>query len=444
MSGRIMSADSLRFGKIQVILIFAALFPIVPSYFYIAGISARNLLLLGSFFLLAMIELRNKVRIVKEHSVFTFLCLWVGLTSCSMLVYEDYLYMFFHIMLWLGMGVFLINGINHKKIFIKVIDTIIYTSGVVGILGIIEEIFHFNLFGLLNTTDHVLNYMSLRLGILRIVSFTAHTITYGVYCMFALALVFYRLTIPQTKKSFIFKLIYILLWVNALCTLARSSILCLVLSQLLLLWFCGFQTFFKKMIKIAIPVLLAALILCLFSAKFRNMVQLAFYMVMALFQDEYVDYLVRANFGSNANAIGQRFDLYLWIWDAVKENLLFGMGRATAFQHYFTTAAGNRLLKESIEVEWLRTLFRYGIPSMIAQILFFLSLLYSSFKRRSEAAEWEGKISFSTVCFVLFLCYTMVQFAVMQNEDMFFFFFIMCLYLSYLMYDKYSYGGRRL
>lgn len=425
-----------KINEFSFVVIFAALYPILPNYFSVGGIYIRNLLAIAIFFLFGL-----KIKIPKEkNNLYVYVLIWIGGISCIQILHLDVKYALQQLIIWFLCLPVLISTITTKKRFLKIIDVIICASTVVGIFGIIEETTHFNIFSLINLADYTLNYNAPRMGLLRIISFTSHAISYCVYCMFVLAIIFYRLTLKGTKHKLFYVFSYFLICLNAFFTLSRSALLCIIASQLILLWKCGRKRFIKRIFLLLFGASILIAGASVVNKDIANAVQIAIYIIFALFNDNAADYLISIGFTNNANGIGQRFDLYQWVWQAVKGNLLIGMGRTAAFAHNYVTAAGNRLTKESIEIEWLRTLYRYGILGLLSESIFFIKFLISSFKAQKSKMKntWEGNLSFASMSFTVILLYIVVLFAVMQNEDAQMLYIMLILFTAYVKHDGYG------
>ena len=83
-------------------------------------------------------------------------------------------------------------------------------------------------------------------------------------------------------------------------------------------------------------------------------------MFMVIVDPSYKD-LVYPSFGTNVGGIGNRLDLFHWVWDSIKDHQLFGYGKGVPFA-YRVNEFG--LIKRSIENQYLSRLYRYGVFGM--------------------------------------------------------------------------------
>jgi len=335
-------------------------------------------------------------------------------------------------LLWLGIVIFASKIINTKERFDKILDLLIFTATIVGVFGFVEEITHFNVFSMLNTVGSTLNYNPTRFGILRIISFTSHAISYCTYCMLILGILFYRISTSDTKHKRTLYVSGIIIGANAILTLSRISLLGILIEFVLFMYFSGKRQFLLKVAKYLVIVFAVIGLGCLVSVKFRHGVQMASYVVLALFDDSYIS-LLRANgFTDNAGGIGNRLDLYNWVFYELKGNFLLGRGASSSFNHAFINHDGYRQVKESIEVEWLRTLYRYGVIGLVGQIVLMLGIARKSYL---DKLIDKDTISYGKMIFSIFVAYIIVFFGVMQNQDIQVFSIIVMLFLAYQQYS---------
>lgn len=426
--------------SLKLLFLFAAIYPICPYYFSILGIQFRDLVLCFTFVGILFVRQRYKIIVKKTViSLMIAILIWSVMTVAMQLYHGELAYAFRQLVLWLGICFVGSQLINTKEKFLKIIDILISVSVIVGLFGIIEEVTRFNVFSLVNTVNATLNYNPLRFGILRIISFTSHAITYCAYCVFIMTLIFYRVTVNKKKNNGKYFIVYAIIAINAFLTLSRSALIVLVGTQLLLLLFCGYKKFIKKGLLIFCALFVFILLGSLISEQIRNFVNLAVYTVLVLLNDDYVSVLFQAGLTDNTSGVGNRFDLYKWVWRELSPDYLLGRGRLSGFSYTYINSDGYRQTKSSIEVEWLRTLYYYGFPGMISEIYVFISLLRNTWKKKVAApASWEGKLSFTRLVGVLILGYVILFFAVMQNEDVQIFSICVMLLLAYLSNNKFE------
>jgi hypothetical protein len=379
-----------------------------------------------------------KVRRLRFHSkasfIFLIFYLWLLTTTLIQASHGELKFIVRQFAIWgllIPMG---ITCIDTQYKFLKILDTLIKVSFIVSIFSIYEEVTGFNIFGLLNTEGTILNYNANRFGLIRILSFTSHTISYCVYCMFIICLILYRISTLKKNNSY-FKFLIACYFFNIACaffTMSRSSIVCLILSQILILWFAGYRQFIKKTVQFTLIAFICIGISWLIFPKVREALTLIYYVVVVIFDDRYSSYLISAGLTQNTGGVGDRFKLYSWVYSDLKGNLMLGMGKNVEFSHSFLKN-GYSVYKESIEVQYLRTLWRYGMIGMITEIAMYLSLMVETLKRQWRTPHtWEGQYSFVKCFGALVISYLLVFFAVMQNEDVQIFQLLVMLFVAYI------------
>ena len=102
----------------------------------------------------------------------------------------------------------------------------------------------------------------LRFGFRRIISFTYQTISFCNYCMFALGLIVYRISVCSkgNERKQKYGIAYGFVFIAALLTLSRSILICIIISQLILLYLCGYKVLLKKLLIITSVGMLAVII----------------------------------------------------------------------------------------------------------------------------------------------------------------------------------------
>ena len=424
---------SFKINSFFFVAILVATYPILPNYFMVADFMIRDLVAIVCI-LGALVLTGHKSLCIKQENMFLIgaIVIWIGVTAVVQAYHRDYMFAAKQIFFWGTMIWWSIHVINTKKRFLFLIDLLIGAGTVIAFFAIIESMTHFNIFSLLNNTGAILNYNPPRFGILRSISFTSHAITYTVYCMFILVLVTYRLTNTELQKRWIYLIQGGIIFISAFFALSRAPLLMIVVSQFLLLWFMGLRRFLKITFRIAIVATIVLVIAYFVSDGARMFIRLTYYTIMVFFSDDYISQLVAAGFTDNVEGIGNRLDLYGWVYQGVRENIVAGMGRLTPFEHRFRRQ-WFVVTKRSIEVEWLRTLWRYGIVGLLVQLLYFFAFVRATWSRKfAVPSHWEGNISFSRCCFVLLICYIVVLFSVMKNQDEQMLFIVTGLFLAYI------------
>lgn len=426
-------------GKISsfaVVMFFFSLYPIMNAYTRVLGQQLRLILILLTILLLVIANNGKIVRIRKEKGIRHSMLIWVWILFIVAIIHQDTSIDIQRFLVWAILPPVILPVINSKDKFIKLISAIVIIGGITACLGIFEEVTHVNVFQLLNTNATDLSSVNMRMGILRIQSFSSHPITYCAYCMFILALDFYICTLPEKCDKWLYKVVYIVVLISAILTLSRSTLIAIIASQVLLLWLCGYKTLLKRIMQIILFAIVALLLVSFMIPNAWGYIQIPFLLVAAVFSDNYADILTSLGYGGDTTGVAERFILWQWVWEDTKNYMLLGHGPSAWLNRSFVNSGGYVQNKTSIEVQLLIQFFRYGIIAATAELFFYLNLLVSPYKHRNDKMQWEGKLSFPKMFLVLFLCYFVVLFAVTQNETIQILFATVMLFLAYVINNE--------
>lgn len=430
----------LKLSRGNVAVIFAVVFPIIPYYFEIFGISLANLLCL---FLILVCFATGHATIGRHGNKSVMIILiWAICVSLCNVVNGLALQVVYFFMRLYAIYLFAAYATESEWKFNKIISAIVYTFGVISVFGIVEELTRFNIFTLLNTTGIELNYNAARFGLVRILSFAAQTITYGVCLMFVLSLCLYLLQNEEkgTKRRLRFTIIYVLIWLNILMTLSRSVIIFAAISQFMIAYFMGVRKLFSVLIKIIVAGTLIMVFISLVFPEVGEMLKNFGYMILAVFDDSYTSLIADAFGNDNLNAVGNRTDLYQWVAENMNGNWVFGNGRdaAISFAHQVTNGTYTWTnYKTSIEVQYLMTLYRYGFVGLIPEIFCYVSFLLLAFRGMKREKTEKGRTGFNHICFAIFVAYFAIFFAVNQSNDESIFYLFVALFIGYNLRNKY-------
>lgn len=418
----------------SAIKIFTLLFPILPTYFTIAGFGVYRMLAIT---LLVVYFLCNKNKYKIKVSKFD-ICFYIWMLAQLLisLINGDVKNAILIFIMTIFPKIIFDKYVNCSERFYVLIDILVYGGLFVTIFGAISVITSFDIFKLLNTANIEL-IDQYRLGITRVKGFTYQTITYGNYLIMISALCFYRLSMLSTsKKKYIFFLTYALIAVNVICTASRSTILLYLVCQILLYYKCGSTKFIKYMFSIFITAVCFVVIITLFGME-SNLFTNAVYLILAMFSTNYQSRLTTGLYDSTSfTGVGDRILLYKWVADSMNENWLIGHGPNSIFRYQLTGIVNGYVwsnYKTSIEVEYLRTLFHYGLIGMFSEIIFLGSTIYLTLKKRYVKLKEETNVSFNVVCRIMFIVYYLSFFAVMQDTESRMFYIIFYLLICYNM-----------
>lgn len=426
------------------VLLFFIIYPVIPQYFGVAGISMLKLTTLFAVMLWSGLHfpgINGTLRIKRLIIVPTISYLvLVTVMSVCYTYHQELMPLFYELISYVLIIPIGISCIKNKVTFLKAIDCLITVSVIIAILGIVESFADFNVFSLLNNMGNSLTYNPLRFGMKRITSFTFQTISYCSYCMFMLSLIFYRLAGTKGDKRGRYIVAYLLVAVNSILTLSRSLILCTILCQVLLLWCCGYKKFIKRMITICLSLMAGCVVLSMAIPQVGTLVQTIGYMLLAVFNDHYAALLGNVD----GTGIGDRADLYDWVFRRVGNDIWMGKGVDTPFSYSYTITSAQgysyERTKTSLENQYLLLFYQYGIIGLAATVSAYVSLLYQGLKKITrQKSSWEHKISFGQMALVTFFCYFISFFSVHQIDEKRIFVCMVILFISYCVNSKFDY-----
>lgn len=412
--------------------VFVALFPIVPYYFNI-GISILSLLCIGFIFVaLFLTNIKIPIKGIYLYAILFISVMWKGVIGIA---HGDFVFFLMNVGIYYLASFFLSQNLSTLNSIEKAIDILINVSLVISFLGLIEAVTGKNVFVAFNNTNTVI-YSAQRLGQSRIFSSQSHPISYCLYCMMIMCLIVYKLyssiSINRRRKSFL-KITYCLLFVNALLTLSRSTIIIMIFSQLLLSMALGYKRLLK-IIGVSIGVVSIVFIISYFAfpniqSKLINML----FMILAVFNSDYTSRISGVFGNDNLYAVGDRLKLYSWVLNDVRGHVWLGMGPSTKFNHLYH--ASDRMYswtdyKTSIEVHHLDVLFHYGIIALLFEIIATVSIIYDSF-HIGKKYQHNHSLSLGVTVSIISACYMVAWFATSYMTEYRTFLTILALYFAY-------------
>lgn len=415
-----------------IIFLMFGIYPIIPQYFGIMGISAFKLMCLGIVLFAYVFFGISKSVATSCRNIQIAFGIWLIIMLVNAILFKGIVEYFYEVLCYYLVGFVIIKCLNTRKRFLCAVDLLIIGAVVASIIGIVESITGFNCFHLLNTLGAQITLQPLRFGFRRIISFTYQTISFCNYCMFALGLIVYRIGVcdKENDRKQKYCIAYCIVFVAALLTLSRSILICIIISQLIFLYLCGYKVLLKKILIITSVGILAVIICSIVLPEILNILQNVAYMLLAVFDDNYVAMLGNVD----GTGSGDRKELLKWVWESI-DNKWIGMGGSAEFAYSLTEHSGIYSYirtKTSIENQYLNLLYHYGIIGLISMIWVYIQLFAKSVIQAVKSpSEWEGRISFPKMLAVILGTYYISFFGVHQIDEKRIFFCLIFLLIAY-------------
>lgn len=309
--------------------------------------------------------------------------------------------------------------------FEEILEFIIKIFALYAIFGIIESFFKVNIFDTLTGTQVVYEYANaLRYGLARSRGAAGTSINNGMLLCLAEGLIAYKLFKSYNKKNF-HLFAYIVVFINCFLTLSRGVWLDLAISQMLIyLSLKGPKKlilFFKIVFAIAILLIIGQIA---FPSVIGSLIEIIDSMINSI-----ITSLSGGSSHDEMGGIGNRFELWGWVWISVKNSLMWGEG----FSSHFSYLAPSGAVKESIEVMWLYLLYRTGLVGMIGFIWLQIGCLVYSIKMHIKENVFKNKhrFGFNYIFIAISISYYITMFSCAGSEDLIFYYFIIALLFSY-------------
>lgn len=392
----------------EIFAILVGIFSVIPGYVEVIGVNGKLLLafLIDVYGLLFIIG-GNKHIFKYDWMFWLFLAVYNVQVLYDTGAYEAFTYFLQYTMIC----IVITKCVNSEKRFLTVIDVLIKFSFIIGFFGIFEAVSKINVFHVL--APQIEFYTEIRLGILRIMTTFYHPISYCNYLIFIGSLILYRMQMIQIKgKQTFLRFVYMVVVINSILTLSRSTMLIFIVTQIFIAYKMGFLKMSVNKFWYVIITILPLLFLEASGSKVLGAINNIFLMFLSLFDSSYVS-KITVDFGENSSGIGNRLDLYSWVYSTVRDHIIFGMGTNTTFSY----AISQYQTKSSIEVEYLRILFNHGIVGLTTLIASFVGTLVFLIRRVNKLEIHAEKVGFNVVAFVTLLGYYISFFAVNQSED---------------------------
>lgn len=418
-----MDNKSLKINVVKLEIALLAVLAIAPDYVQIANLHIGTILT-GLVAIVGILLLKNgKVNGKLSSHIIVYFC-WSIYSSVHFLiagsVVEALLFFIKTIFLY-----FILNNILSRN---RSIESLFYalemTSVIVCCIGIIEEIFHVNLFSFIAASDITQFYNRARFGMTRIIAFSNNTINYGCYLYLMTGISTYCINSDYSNKKF-YRIAYLLQWINLFFTFSRSIIIIGICANLLLNYLLRKKKLVVIILKYSFIAVISFFVVSILFPSFLKMVKNVFYMIIAVFDSSFIAKIANTYGAENINAFGERKQLFLWVFDSMGSNWLFGNGVSSSFNYAYSYNIGMwtvDAIKKSIENQYLYVLYHKGLLGLALELLVYLSILKHSFRRMK--ASYLNRVNnynvyiFSKCIFVTMVFYMIQLLGVSrQSED---------------------------
>lgn len=416
MSLMIKSQNRIKTKRYRLLLFALFLFPILPQFIYLVGpINTVNFTVISVIGLFAIIGKFPTKKVYKALPLF-----WTYEIFCAFYYFLDegivkaisWLFSFVII------PYLIVCTIDTEKRFYSVIDALILGGAILDILGIAEELLDLNIFQQFAPAGYDFFAYNYRYGLLRIMTTFGQPIGYGIYQVFVIALIIFRLGSNISKKNkTIIKVIGVLSVINIMLTVSRTPTIMLILFVVIEL----FQTTKKIKVRRFLTILIVLLAMIFIKEAFS---------ISVPFIDDIVNSIHLFEEGQKSDTssagLGQRFELLYWVLASMNGRWLLGKGIAASFSYRVNAWQ----TKTSIENGYLDIFYRTGIVGVV----FYCSMMFGNirllFKNRNNKLPCEKKSFFRITGTVLAL-YMIALFGVQETDMTRLFVLFVALIISY-------------
>lgn len=386
-----MTQNKLRSSSLHVFLV--GLYTVFPRYVEFFSINAVNLIAISIFGMTFLFKSRLSYK--RTGVVFSLLPLWISILyiAFAYALRIEYVEAAMTLSNSILICISLYMTVHHEEHFNRMIDSILRFAFLICIYGIIECLTQNNLLFALRSDP----YIEIRNGIFRISTTFDHPIVYANYLGFILVITFYRIRSESNrrKKNYLI-LLYILAALNIYLSGSRFAFIVIVSAQVFIFYFSEQNNIaVDRQLKAYIFPLMGCTLLLSFLLSDR--IQTGLYGTI-------VTELVK-NGLKGVTAVGDRFMLYTWVWDATRENAVWGNGITAVFslqRNYY-------YVKNSIEVEYLYQFFKLGLVGLFFSVAGMISMLKYSSKKRN---------GFNFYISVMLVAYYIILFTVTRQSEL--------------------------
>lgn len=317
--------------------------------------------------------------------------------------------------------------VTSRQQLMTLLDVLIGAFAVLGALGVVEALFHYNIFDAIShTTVEYYGANSIRFGLARSRGVSDLAINNCFYYLLALGMAIYRISTSENKVYPV--VCYVLIAAGAVCTVSRGPIAVMIATQLVLALRAGIIKNIKRML------IVVGLVLAFFFTAyilFPDSLGIALdsfnTMLLAMFDTSAAASLSSEGIGGS----GQRANLYAWVASYMYGHEFLGLGPDAQFIYLMS----NGVLKESLENAYLGRWFHTGYFGLCASLVFFGSIAVVMLRRIWRSAPFESergwRLSFGFALAVCYLGYLVCGFVADFGQEIRLVYLLIGIFVAY-------------
>ena len=425
----------------NILLAFIFIYPITPWYITFGPLNLVNIV---SMIFIAFWIVGSNMRIANFSRTNAFFWIYLLVYSVQALIDTSLVKAIAYIIAQLTVCLIVYTEMRKRKIFVEALHMLVYAAGILSVIGLVEEVTRTNIFHIISRLPSSSFCTEIRLGIYRIETSFSHPIVYCAYLCFIAGLLNYLINNEiEKKRRRIFRIIYILVIINALLTMSRSTLFVLLLEQMILGYMTGGIKFSKKILLALAFLIFILVISSALGLSYISKIKDIWYMFLAIFNDNYSS-MYSTSFGMNESGIGNRLELFTWVADAVKGHELFGMGTSANFAYSVKAVESTwnysyTWTKTSIENEYLYNYFIHGLVGILTFVLNICGVIIYAIKTNKISKPYtaniegivENKMTFPKVMTILLIGYGISLFSVRSSDNVRMFNILICILFTY-------------
>ena len=404
---------------------FIAFYPILPSYFRIAGFESGAVLSIVFSIIYIFITLIGK-KTIRFTSLSIFFVVAGLVFSLESLVFGEYprliTYLFQKCLIPICLIDFFIRDRRHIT---KSIDILLLVGFILSIFAIFESISKQSAFWFLynGTSTDLTPDLQMRGYFARAETTFGHSITYGIYCSVLSLLAFFMYCKYEKKKYLLF---YIMLGIGLLLTVSRAAIIIFAFSNVLMSILFGKKAIKKLLVVFLVSFFLLGLVSQLFPESIGSSISdLINILAAILFRD--TDYM--SSIEGAGDPFAYRFALFGLVPTIIQNNnWFFGIGAYSANNYSFLFDGYTYF---SIDNSYVNMLLRYGVVGLFCNYFSMILIVIVSIRNFVKNKKMIYKCSF-----VLMLLYLINMISVAQMTEEKTYIVLACLFLACHEFDQ--------